>query len=715
MAQPIAKKYTSELKRLKANVEMSRQYFQENYDRFNEFRKFVFETTLSDDDITNLQDIQKPILEFNILEPYISRLCGEFSKQEPQIEVFASHDTPFPVDVQTVNVVDGIFRIIMDEAKKEGDTYEVFKDLMSGGFSVFEVYTDYENEMSFNQNFKVRRVFDPTLCGFDPMAGQCHKGDGNYAYKLYPKYADDLMDEYPDIDFKDMAFLKSNSGFNWSFKDNQSEKIALLCDYYERQNKTEKIVRLANDMVLTAKQYKKMLAMFEERGIIAVPPKIVEERYTQFPTIHRYTFIENQLLCHEETDFKFLPLVFVDGNSIKLRQGKNGDMRQMTRPYLYHARDIQRLKNFAGQTLANELENMIQHKFKVAEESIPPEYKDAYDDVQHADVLIYKAYDDKNPDKPIPPPQEIVRTPIPPEVTNTFSLTDQMTQNILGSFDIQMGNLNKSQISGLAIQESVTQSNAVAMPYVVGYLQAWAQLGKIIIDLIPKYFVTPRTVPVLSSEGKRSFVKINDQNDPRSPQLDYYDNALHINVEPGVNFTIQKTRALQQIAALMQTSPLFAQFMNTEGLPILLDNIEIRGIDQLKLMAETFVQKIQMQQAKASQMPNPAMLKFQQEQQKIAMQQQQNQVDNQMRAAEIANDSEANQIDKAKVILQAQEQDSNNMVQLSKANAEEYSKAVDIALKVGDQQHRHTKEAVELAHTIISSQQPTGENQNAQI
>lgn len=716
MAQQIAQTHQDQLKRLKKSVEDAHQFFSKNYDRFNEFRRFVFSSTLTDDDVTNLQDLQKPILEFNILEPYVSRLCGEYSKQEPQIEVSSSHETPLPIDVKTVQVVDGIIRDRIDDAQKEGQTYEVFKDLLTGGFSVFEIYTEYENDKTFNQNFKFRRVYDPTLTGFDPMAVLPDKGDGKFCFSLYPKSQEDFKLEYPDANINDVEFVR-NSGFSWSYRSQKRDKILLLCDFYEKQYKRVKIVKLSNGMVITDKQYQKLLSIYEERQILAAPPTIVNSRYTQQCVIHRYTFIENQVLSHEETDFTDLPLVFVDGNSIRLRLGKDGDVEQMTRPYLYHARDIQRLKNFAGQTLANELENMIQHKLKVAEEAIPPEYRDAYQDIQHADVLVYKAFNDNNPDQPLPPPQEIVRTPIPPEVTQTFAQADQMTQNILGSFDIQMGNLNASQLSGLAIQESVTQSNAVAMPYIVGYLQALTRLANIMANMIPKYFNTPRTVPVLSPEGKRAYVRINDDKNPNSPSLDYPDNALCVNVKAGVNFTIQKTRALQQIIAMMQASPLFAQFMNTEGLPILLDNLEVRGIDQLKLLADGFVKKMQMMQAKQQQMPNPQVMKQQLEMQKFQHQVQQDQTNNQFRTAEITNDANSNMNDRLKVMLEQQQAGLNDAVQIKKANAETYRNAVELALKADHQQHahelekvdqlhRHTKDALEFANQVMQNSQP---------
>jgi hypothetical protein len=713
MAYPLAQDKRDQLKRLKKNVESSREFFQENYKTFNQFRQFIFKSTLTDDDITSLNDLSKPVLEFNILEPYISRLCGEFSKQEPSIEVFASQDVPTPVDVQTVKVVDGIIRTHLDKCSKNGDAYEVFKDLMSGGFSMFEIFTDYENDMTFNQNFNIRRVFDPTMTGFDPMARSLTKSDGKFCYYLYPMYVDDFKEEYPDVDIENVSFIK-NTGFSWSYRNQRTEKVILLCDYYEKKKKRVKIVRLSNNMTMTMKQYQKMLDTYEERQIIAMPPEIVEERYTQMETICRYKFIENQVISYEETDFKYLPLVFVDGNSIWLRESNEGEVEQFTRPFLYHARDIQRLKNFAGQTLANELENMVQHKFKVAEESIPPQYKDAYEDIQHADTLVYKAFSDEDPNKALPPPQEIIRTPIPAEVSNTFASCDSMTQNILGSFDIQMGKLNNSQLSGLAIQESVTQSNATAMPYVVGYLQALTQIANIIVDLIPKYWKTPRTIPIMTPDGKRSYVPINKQDDPNSISLDYCENALHVNVEAGVNFQIQKTRALQQIIGMMQASPAFAGFMNSEGLPILLDNLEIRGIDQLKMLSEGYVQQQKAAAAKAQQQ-NPEMMKFQLENSKLQAQIQQNQADNQLRSGELANDAQANKNEEMKIILQAQQAGDENLVQKQKAEAETFSKAVESALSIRDHQHRHLTDAIDLTHKILTTptETQTGTTQNA--
>src|ERR1700743_2746020 len=85
----VAKKYQDELTKLKKMVRHSSDYFESNYKRFNDYRRFVFDSSLTDDDKMVLETLKKPQIEFNICEAYISRLRGEFSKQEPSIIVTA--------------------------------------------------------------------------------------------------------------------------------------------------------------------------------------------------------------------------------------------------------------------------------------------------------------------------------------------------------------------------------------------------------------------------------------------------------------------------------------------------------------------------------------------------------------------------------------------------------------------------------------------------
>jgi hypothetical protein len=426
----------------------------------------------------------------------------------------------------------------------------------------------------------------------------------------------------------------------------------------------------------------------------------VRARTTEMATICRYKIIEDQILDYEETDYKYLPLIFVDGNSVMLRQGDGGEARQKTRSYVHHAKDSQRLKNFAGQTYANGLENMIQSKWKMPIEGIPKGAEDAYTNGQMPSLALYHAYDPKNPEKALPPPETIQQLPMPPEVANAFAGADQTIQAVLGSYDASLG-INDNQLSGIAIIEGATQSNAAAMPFVVGFLQGLNQAAQVIVDLIPKYTKGAKAVAVVTPDGNRDYAPVNQ---PGATLLNYSSNSLHVRVEAGVNFSVQKSRALQQIIALSQASPLFGQFINTVGLEVLLDNIEVRGSDQLRELSKQYMKQLQQQQQMQQQMQmqamqnNPQVMRLQLDQQKLAQESQQDQIDNQLKAAEIASKERQNDIAEAKLVQQQQEMALDGAIKIDQHQTEKLRAAVDAGLQVADQKHRHIKEAGELMH-----------------
>ena len=293
---------------------------------------------------------------------------------------------------------------------------------------------------------------------------------------------DEFQEENPDVPINTMNFRRDFAGFNWSYMNDMTE-IVLMADYYEKKKKRVKIVQLADGKVMTDKQYSEMGGSWTD---IAVMPQIVgKPRWTELETVDRYRLIENQILEHVGTDYTYLPIVFADGNSSLIKTPKNGNIRQITRPYVYNAKGAQRLKNYAGIALANEIENIVQHKFIIKQEALPKQedWLAAIKDIQKPSNIVVNAFYEENPDQPIPDPiREITKIPAPPEILQAFSGTDSAIQNILGSYDASLG-INDNQLSGIALVEAASQSNAAAMPYVVGYLQAYQRAAELYVDL----------------------------------------------------------------------------------------------------------------------------------------------------------------------------------------------------------------------------------------
>jgi hypothetical protein len=695
----LAEKHRDRLQSLKDSVKRWHEYWQRNIERYQQGKRFVYYSTLSEDEKTVLDDIGQPKIQCNFIEAFISRLCGEFSKQEPSIVVGSEDDAGISPDL--ANIVEAHFRFAENEARKKGTANEIYKDLAGGGFSAMKIYTDYKNQMSFDQDIKWKRCFDPTLCGWDVLAQESDKSDGDCCFELFPKTEAEFKEMYPDANIENITFGGSTAGFRWSYR-NDKQKILLLCDYYEKKKRKIKIVKLSDNRVVKKKDYDEFIAKWQEANIMEVPPTVVEERFADDETICRYRFIENQVLEYEETNYPGLPIVFVDCNSVMVQDTVEGGVNQVIRSYGYNAVGVQKVANVALQSIANELQNSIQSKFMIAQEAIPEEYLQAYLDPQIPRLVIYKAFLDtegtKPGDVPLPPPREIQRPPMPPEFLQTFQMSFQMMQNILGSFDASLG-INDNQLSGIAIVEGATQSNNAAMPMIIGYMRALNRIAQLYLDMIPKYYVTPRTIPVMLADGKKGSIDINSKG---APKLSYDKGLLNVKVEAGVNSEIQKNRAIQLMAQVGKAFPIFAQFMGQKGLNVIIENMDMRNIDELKDLAKQFEQEMAKQQQQAAQMQqqamqtNPQLINAKTQQQKLMLDAQQNQVENQLKASELAVAQQKNDNERLRTLSEMQQNERDNLVKMDEHETEKTRAAVDMAISAADMSHKHAKEHHEL-------------------
>lgn len=689
----VAKVHQDKLPALKEMVENYYHYFKKNNERYHEFKKFICDTSLSGEEKSKLQQLNKPPLEFNIIEAYISRLRGEFAQHEPELTVRSADGvSSFKLNeamVKTIDVVEAHLRDVFLDTTNDSLSWKLYKDQLQGGFTVAEVYTDYINELSFEQKIHVDRVFDPTLTVFDPMARDSHKGDGAYAGKLIPMTKADFIKNFGSEGIDTISFDKNLKGFSWSYKTAKGDNEAIIvCYLFVKEAKKKKIAKLSNGSVILSEHYPQLQEGWKAKGIYEQAPIIVDERMTDITKIVRYCFCESMVLKVEETDFKYLPIVFFDGNSETIQDSPESGSYQMTRPYAYHAKGIQKLKNFAGQTVASEIETMVQHKFKVSVEAIPEDYAEAYKNVQQASVLVYNAFHDGNVNIPLAPPMEIQRTPTPPIVEATFLGADSVTQAILGSYDAQLG-ITDGNTSGKAIQQGSMHSSAAAMPYTMGYIQGLNRIAMIMMDYMPKYYRTPRSLPIRKPNGMRSYQVINDPKNPDSIILDYDPNDLQVNISAGVNTTLQKQMALEQIVRMMEASPAFAEFMNEEGLEILIDNLDIRGIENLKLKAEQFTQQKKEAQAQNAGQPDVmqqmVMLEAQTEQARTDQKANEAMMKHSIDVARLAIDEQKADVEAMKVMAEIEHKGNAHMLAEVKHDSQVSKDAIDLALKVGEQ------------------------------
>lgn len=709
-----------ELSRLCKSVETAYIYFKDNCQRFRDFKNYTFRETLTEQQKGMLTSLNRPQLEFNMGAASVSRKLGEFAMHEPSICVSASEGVP--VELDTIETVEGNIRHKIHDANKNSFSNEIMKDMLGGGFSAGKVYTDYQSSMSLNQDIVWEKCFDATMVGFDPLARASHKGDGRFSFEMYPVIAEDLKVQFPKVLLATKADSTYIESYQWSYKDMYDNHVILVCDFYEKKKKRKKIVKLADGKVMTIKQYEKMQKYWDDNQIIEQIPQVVASRMTVIDIICNYKFIRDQILEYTETDYCYLPHVFFDGNSDILCKGHTNTSYQFTKPYYFHAKGAQDMMNFMGIAITNSTDNLSSSKFIVMEEALPQQedYLDAITNPQRANTIIVRAYSENNPDKPIPTPIREVQYPaLPPEVMATFNQSVQFIQAILGSGSSNPENA-QDYISGKAIIEASNADNAAGMPYTIGYLAGLEQMARIHVDLMPKYLLGKRTIPVVNREGDKIY---QDINIPGKPSLNYESGALKVQIDAGVNFQVEKNKALQAIIGLTGSNPKLAEFFSSDfGLPILLDNLTIYGADRLKDAAGKWMEQQKEQQAQAMQlqqqmmMNDPRMIKAQADVKKVEIEEQelmlkadQQEFDKQIKVAELALDQERVQNEAILTQHEAAQEEVNAAVQREKAQAEIVAHSLDAASKLASIEHERRmnehdsiRKSVELHHKIKS-------------
>ncbi len=599
-------KYQKELKQIQQNIQGAYEYFRDNYEKFKRMYHFICVSNLSLDDTQALAALGKPTLAFNVLEAFISKLRAIFLEQEPTINVKPAvglipqqMSQPY---LDTLDILEAHLREAFQGPDSDRHRYQIISDILIGGWGVGRLSTDYASSNSFEQNFTIDSRYPPD-CIFDPSAKEVHKGDGQWCAENIAMTEDEFTLEFGEEAARNISFTRKPEGFQWSYTTPKGIKVANVVKYYKKEKKKKKIVKLSTGKTMDAEKYPQFLLEWDMVGIMEQPPQIVDERMTIKERICLYTICEGKVLDYEETDFEQLPLVFYDGNSVMAEDPVNNQLKQVCRSYVWNAIDAQRVKNFAGQCLAEELQNMVMHKIMLSTQAIPEdkEYQRALTQLQKPNTIVWNEFWKGDPQARVSPPQMIQRAQTPPVIMEAFSIMDKQIQMSLGDYDTQIAQQSAS-MSGKAYEASSAQTNMSAKPWFIGFIAGEERMAQGMVTLIPKIWKTPRSIPIRLPTGERDYKIVNDQQSPSAIMMDYDPESMMVRIEPGPSIGTQKKLAMQQITEVMKISPIINEYFSTDGAMILMDQVDYEGSDRAKAGFTPFLEQKKQSMAQQSQM-----------------------------------------------------------------------------------------------------------------
>lgn len=633
-------------KKIKDKVEKWHNYFRDNNENYHWFFEFILGSKgqWDEEETKLLEGYKKSALQFNKLATLINTLLGEQQQNTPQLEVYPLEDA----DPQDVETRDTIVKDISLGTEAKRCYQNAAKQAFVGGFGSYALDRDYEHNKSFDQEIKFKIIKDPTKCHWDISAELDDKTDGQfsgYIERVSRNYFKSKFGE--EIEEKISGDDGTNPDLNEQPKQNQSDEIFVWADadtiaivhHYERKYEDQRLFKFSDGTVYNEDEFKNFLESSQDRKkqIDAMrlaqgeylsdeefeyksadelynqieeseddniknievsmydkelnPIRLEGSRVTQKCIIKEYLVADTFVLDETEFPSEDLPVIFVDQNSYIDKKGK-----QICRPFLVDAVDTQKYINYLGTQTAYMLKMSRYDQFMGPSTlTKSSESKQIWSDPQSWQGLL--TYDKtRDGDKP-----EQIRPPeLPNSLIEQYKRAEEDLYTCTGLYPTRMGDQGNEQ-SGKAIDARTRQGSYPTYVAFNAINRAITAGGKIVNQMIPRVYDTPRTMSLVTSDKGRQNVKINQPIDGYENQYenDVTKGTYEVMLKAGPSYEGQKQQALDSLNMVLQASP---QLLNLFA-DLYAENLPLSNTTEIKNRLKTIVPKDIIKAGKTGEMP----------------------------------------------------------------------------------------------------------------
>lgn len=525
-------------------------YFSNNINTFKRDRQFYFGDQWESQVLFDYSQAKKPTLVIDQITPFIKKMIGE----QRRGEIYPNF-TPKSVDVPQEKI-DMLHYLILNELYNS-DAKEQFsrsyETMLTGGFSALKVYTDYKNDMSFEQEIYIQNIEDPLSVFWDPTASKPNFSNGNFCGCYQLMGVKEFESKYPGVNYQlGTSFMPANSPYYIPSINNEN---VILVNFFRREMKSKTLIQLSNginfkkECLLEESEELKQnyYQSYEDQGIPIdrIPPLFESNRRkTSLCMIKSYKLTASEIIEESEWPSDRLPYVYVDGDSILL------DGRLLVRSFIAAARDAQRLYNFAVSEVSQILRTSRRAPLMMTADQILG-HENMYTNISNNyAALLY------NTDPSAPPPFQLQNQ----EVSQSFFMTAQNARDditrVLGMLDPITGNMPDGT-SGQAIDRTITQQNLVVVNYVQHLERAIEEVGKIILSLIPNVYDSERSIIYQDKFGNKKNITLNKYEEGKMTNdiNELVELVDDFRVEGTANYAIQNQQSLEFLLKLISINP----------------------------------------------------------------------------------------------------------------------------------------------------------------
>jgi hypothetical protein len=464
-----------------------------------------------------------PSMTINMTLIHCLLVQNDIKKNPPAITV---RPTGGGATAKSAEVFGGLIREIARASDATNIYLKASEPLIQGGVGYWRVLTEYEAEDSFDQVIRIRSLRSAMGVAMDPDAKEPSGADSTWGMIFEDVKNEELTEEHEKYKSQigvTNAILQTGADSSWA-----NESHTRVAEWYEKQKFEDQLLGFASD---DGKQTTAFMADIKDADILK---KILADTNTQKRPVIRskivwYKIFGNSIVDYREVPGKkYIPIIRVVGQEtiIAGQLDRKGMVRNL--------KDPQRNMNYW--VSAGAMQVALQTNVPFIGEIMAFENIPGWANANRSRVafLGYNGWDDQN-NRPIPEPKRPQAAQLAPAFISGIQIASQQFKDISGQHEASQG-MPGQEVSGVAIDSRKVQGETSTYHFPNALAQGVAHTGRIIVDMIPEVYDTPRLIRISNVDMSQTDVNVDPQAAQAHQEADKSDeeNATDVTWNPKI-------------------------------------------------------------------------------------------------------------------------------------------------------------------------------------
>ena len=476
-----------------------------------------------------------PCLTINSIPQFTAQLVGDWRQNKNGVKVVPSEDG----DQDVASIREDLIRAIQTKSRASRVFDSAFESMVQCGDGAFRIAVRYARNDVFDQEIFVDPIDDALSVVWDRFSIDPTGRDARHVFVDDRIPLKEFERKWPDVDAPSTLNTDfRNTLYNGGWISDEGVRIT----EYWRMIERDRLLCLFEDGSIRFIDEKNPLDQLVDKHGQPQKTRMAPCTYAQLHVVTGFAILSGPY----EYQLNRVPVIRMTGRVVNVagRRVRHGLVRFMKDPV--------RLKNFWRSVAAEQLGYAPKAQWIATQSAVEGKEDQLRKAHMSRDPLLVvndEAVIGQNIQRLDPPAPQAA-------LLNEAQVNAQDMKDVTGIHDASLG-IKSNETSGRAIQARQREGDIASLTYYDNGNASLLEAGDVINQLISQVYDGTRIIRIIGEDEAVKFQRINDPNDPDSPDLSIgnYDVAM----TSGTSYTTRRVEAAQAMMEAVQVWPQLIQ------------------------------------------------------------------------------------------------------------------------------------------------------------